>query len=416
MVLSTVTSLAYAVFLVIFGTPVAAAENFEPVREFNASDILPANDLSGPNHKVEKKVYDDGYLYHYTINSPFGTVKAVSTATLFKRIKELNAVGLMARVKDLDEFKSGVEEKGEDVLKGTKNLVIHPVDTVSDAVSGVGKLFHRAGENLAGDSRSDAESSRTEQLIGFAKTKRDIAYEYKVDVYSRNKVMQKHLDEIAWAGYAGNISMSALIIAVPGAAGAVLSATADTQLMDKVFRDKAPADLHSMNREKLKGMGVHADIIDLYISNSVFTPREQTLLVAALDEMKNTSGREVFVKFAISTDNAEVAEFRKRQAVMYAQYNRKVAPVNRFVSVGGVVVGQLVDGNLIMIVPMDNLLWTKSMARFFRTANEKLKALPGATGKQLWLSGTISPLARKEIEALGWKVVEQGGGKLTVVQ
>ncbi len=412
---STVTWISSILFLFSFGSAVLAEEQYEQEQDFKASKILPSNILSGPNHKIDEKVFNDGFLYHYTIESPFGNVKAISTATLYKRIDELNAVDRMAKVKNSDEFKSGVAEKSGDVVQGAKNLVTEPVDTVSNAVSGVGKLFHRAGQNLMGGSRSDTESSRAKQLIGFAKTKRDYAYEFKVDAYSRNKVMQKHLDDLTWAGYAGNMSMSALLMAVPGGAGTALSVTGGTHLLEKVFKDKAPSDLRSMNREKLKGMEIHPDIIDLYISNGVFTPREQTLLVAALDDMKNTKDRGDFIKFSIRTDNPDVAAFRMRQAGMYAQYNRKVKPIDRFISGENFGGGQLKDGTLIFLVPLDHLLWTQSMARFINGVNEKLKSLPNVTGKQLWVAGTISTKARKEIEARGWKVVDQGGEKLTVI-
>ena len=416
MPLSTIACMTLAVFLQGLGVPAIAAEKYDQPQTFKASEILPAKVLSGPNHKVDEKVFNDGYLYHYTIESPFGTTKAISTATLYKRIDELNAVVRMEKIKGTDEFKSGIVEKGKDVVEGATNLITDPVNTVSNAVSGVGKLFHRAGQNLMGNDRSDAESSRTEQLIGFAKTKRDYAFDFKVDVYSRNKVMQKSLDDLAWAGYAGNMSMSALLMAVPGGAGTALSVTGGTHLMEKVFHDKPPTDLRSMNREKLKAMGVHEDIIDLYISNGVFTPREQTLLVASLDDMKNTKDRGNFIKFSIPTDNADVAAFRQRQAAMYTQFNRKVKPIHRFAAGDNFASGLLEDGTLIFVVPLDNLLWTESMARFISGADKKLKSLPEVTGTQIWVAGKMSPLARKEIEARGWKVFEQGGGKLTVVQ
>ena len=101
--------------------------------------------------------------------------------------------------------------------------------------------------------------------------------------------------------------------------------------------------------------------------------------------------------------------------LLHQSIGNVVAALDRFVAGDNFASGQLADGTLIFVVPLDNLLWTESMARFISGADKKLKSLPDVTGTQLWVAGKMSPLARKEIEARGWKVFEDGGGKLTVV-
>ena len=315
----------------------------------------------------------------------------------------------MAKMEQMEEtkvFTEAVTEKAGDVARGAKNLVTDPVDTASGAVSGVGKLLGRASEAVTGGARSDAEESRAKDLIGFSKTKRDYAYELGVDVYSRNPKLQEALDDIAWTGYAGSISTSVAFAAVPGAAGAVISVSGTTALLNKVFRDRAPADLRKMNREKLQGMGVDANVIDLFIRNPVFTPREQTLLVAALDQMKKTEDRDEFIKFAVLTDNPDVALFRQRQAQMYAAFDRNVATIKRFVPIGEISVGQSEDGQVIANVPLDYLAWTAAMANLVNSIDENVQAEDTVTKKQLWLTGAASPRAKEELKKLGWEVHE----------
>src|SRR5215468_77 len=101
-----------------------------------------------------------------------------------------------------------------------KNLVTHPVESVSGAASGLGAAFRTATASLTGPKRSEAEESRVKDMIGFAKMKRDYAYHFGVDVYADNKVLQDRLDDITWAGYAGSMTLSAALAAVPGGAGA----------------------------------------------------------------------------------------------------------------------------------------------------------------------------------------------------
>jgi hypothetical protein len=315
----------------------------------------------------------------------------------------------MDTVKNSDEFKSGIKEKAGDVIEGAKGLVSDPIGSVSGAVSGVGKLFSRGKENLLGGSRSEAEGSRMADLIGYSKTKRDYAYDFGVDVYSRNELLQEHLDDIARAGHAGSLSMTVLLAAVPGAAGTAVTITGGTELMNKVFRDSAPADLRKMNRKKLSAMGVNKDIADLFISNGVFTPREQTILVSSLKAMKNTKNRDQYIKFAILTDNADIAFFRQRQAQMYEAYNRTVEPINEFVTIGQVSAGKTSSGKIIFNAPLDHLIWTKNMAAFASIITRKVSMMEGVTGREIWVAGSMSPLAKESIAKMGWSVKEHAG-------
>ena len=390
-----------------------AAESFEVASVFSATDILPANIITGPHHRVEGEVENDGYLNHYRIISDYGVIPAMSTATLLKRIDEINAIARMGEIKKTDEFKSGVAEKAGDVVRGAKGLVTHPVGSITGAVSGVGKLFQRGGENLFGSARSDVEPSRIKDVMGFSKAKRDYAYELGIDVYSREKIVQQHLDDLAWAGYAGRMTASVALMAVPGGAGVVLSVAGGTQLMNKVFRDSAPADLRIMNRKKLLAMNVSPDVTDLFIGNTVFTPREQTLLVTALDDIAGAANRGAFVKFAVLTNSSDVAAFRQRQAQMYSAYNRNIAPIKRFESVGQLAAAVTGDGVMVFNVPLDHLIWTREMADFIKIGNENVNRL-GVKDKHLWVIGTVSLLARQQMEQLGWKIHENSGAALNV--
>jgi hypothetical protein len=397
------TSLFIFLISLLFSLSVNAVRTYESTSEFNASSILPAELLSGPNHQVDSVVNNDGYLNIYTIQSKYGEVQATSTSKLRKYIHEINAVARMEEIKNSDEFKSGIKEKAGDVIEGAKGLVTDPVDTVGGAISGVGKLFSRGKENLFGGSRSDAEGSRVADLTGLSKTKRDYAYEFGVDVYSRNTILQTHLESLAKAGNTGSLAMSALLIAVPGAAVKVAS---NTELMNNVFRDTAPADLRKMNRSKLESMGVSEDISDLFISNANYTPREQTILVEALASMKNTKQRSEYVKFAILTDNADMAFFRQQQAQMYAGYNKTVKPVKEFISIYEISVAKTKDNKIVFNVPLDYMVWTKGLENVASIITQEVARMKDVTGREIWVTGRFSPLAKETLEKLGWDVHE----------
>jgi hypothetical protein len=385
----------------------ATAADFETPVVLSASRVLPADLVRGPNFKVDEKVTNDGFLNVYTINSSLGTVQATSTMTLRKYIGEIEAAARMSELRGSEEFAAGIKEKAGQVVEGAKGLVTDPAGTLSGAASGVGKLFSRAGENMFGGSRSQAEESRMEDLLGYSKAKRDYAYEFGVDAYSRNPVLQKELDEISRAGFMGNLTASAALMMVPGGAGVAVSATGGTQLMNNVFRDAAPADLRIRNRDALKKMGVAQDVSDLFIANSWYTPREQTLLVEALASMQGTKGRDQFIKLAVLTEDPDLTAFRQRQAQMYAGYHASVEPVSAFVPIGQFAAARTTSGKVVFALPVDYLLWTQGFAAAASSITNEVSLMKGVKDRELWVSGTLSPKAKESIGKMGWKVSEK---------
>jgi len=116
-----VLALSY-IFLVLHDPiQVGAQTSFEPPATLSASKILPPDLLSGPNHRVEERVYNDGYLNTYRIGSKFGTFVAVSTPMLRKCIGEINALVRMEQIEGTKEFTSALKEAGTDALVGFKN-------------------------------------------------------------------------------------------------------------------------------------------------------------------------------------------------------------------------------------------------------------------------------------------------------
>ncbi|MCK5431235.1 MAG: hypothetical protein KAJ03_00755, partial [Gammaproteobacteria bacterium] len=173
-----------------------------------------------------------------------------------------------------------------------------------------------------------------------------------------------------------------------------------------------PADLRTMNRERLASMGVSEDVADLFIANGIYTPREQTLLVESLYNMSNTAGRDQYIKLATVTDDIDMAFFRQRQAEMYAAYNTRVQAITRFVAVGSTSAAMAKNGDIIFNVPLDHLLWTKGIAAVVSIATQNVALMKGVNERRLLLSGTASKMARESLEKMGWKVQENSDAKL----
>ena len=383
-----------------------AQAGYESLPVLSASKILPPELLSGPNHRVQERVVNDGFLNIYTIDSRFGQFKAVSTAVLKERVREINAMAAMDKLKGTNEYGTAVKESALSAMVAAKDMVFQPVQTLKTAASGVAVAFRRAGDSVFGTKRSDAEDSRFKSLIGFSNYKREYAYDLGVDVYSRNEVLQDRLNEIAWVGFAGGLTVSAAMAAVPGGAGIAMTAIGTTRLTREIFKNQPPSDLRLANMEKLKAMGIEPSTVEMFIDATVFTPREQTILVSALDEMKGVADRERYVQLAALTNNADMTLFRQRQSEMYAGYHKAVSPLAQFVSVGQVPAVRATNGALVFNFPIDYLVWTDSLARLVANTDTLANQLPGVTRKEMWLTGNLSPRARAEIRRLGWVTYE----------
>ena len=408
---SAVSALVVALLGVML--PAFAQQGYEPATVLSASKILPPELLSGANHRVQERVTNDGYLNTYQIDSKFGTFTAVSTAVLRKRIGEINAMVVMEKVQGSKEYIDGIKEGGLDAMNSAMSLITSPVKSLTGAAQGLGAAFSRVGQSLTGDKRSQSEDSKIKDAIGFSTAKRQYASQFNVDVYSDNQKLQDMLNKISWAGYAGSLTWSAAMSAVPGGAGIAMTVIGTNKVLNQVFQTTPPVELRQQNLQKLNAMGVNPQISDTFINNSVFSPREQTLFVHALGEMNGVADRGALVRLSLSSQNPTIALFRQRQAQMYAGYNKSVTPLESFISLGSLfAASRTKNGALVVVLPLDYLVWTEPMAQLLTGANQLISELPGIKEKQVWLTGTLSPRARKEIESRGWHVRDRAEAQL----
>src|SRR6188472_3128940 len=66
--------------------------DYEELPELKASEILRANILEGPFHKVREEVPTSSGANHFTIDSQFGVFEAEGNEELLKRVDEINAI------------------------------------------------------------------------------------------------------------------------------------------------------------------------------------------------------------------------------------------------------------------------------------------------------------------------------------
>ncbi|CAB1082926.1 hypothetical protein D1AOALGA4SA_10517 [Olavius algarvensis Delta 1 endosymbiont] len=370
----------------------------------NASEQVPKNILTGPNYRIEANVINDGLIDIYRLTTDYGPLKVESTSLLRERTNELKALSHMEAVEQTDTFAKALEKGATAPIAMAKGLVTHPVDTVSGIASGVGSWFKDIGNAITSDDPN--QEGAISAAIGYAAAKRKMAYEYGINPYTRYEPVQDKLNNIARASVVGGLTPKVAFGLIKTPVGTVLQVTDNAETMRQLVRDKSPAELDEINNKKLNAMGVEESTAKEFLKNPYFDPQEETLLVGELEAMKNVKDRKNFIKMAAVAPDYKIVRYLRERAQMMAVYNEKVAPVDRVVAVQGVPLLQRKDGVIVLLAPLDHVFWTHHVWLTLKKGSEILNQLPGFSGKEVWISGAIDPIARKALEMEGWKVKE----------
>ncbi len=382
-----------------------------------ASEIFQADWISGPYHRVKDAVVSHGYMYRYTVDSDFGVFEVTGNGSLRKLLREIPAIATLRKVSETEAFAKSL---GKEVLKPLKlgeGLITNPVDTVTGIPKGVGQLFSNAYTSATGK-RNSAEDSQAEQLLALSSYKRQYAYKLGVDVYSSNPVLQKELNRVGWASVAANLSFSAAMMPL-GVAGMVVSYSRLGQQINEIVKDEPPAKLRQRNEKGLLEMGISKDATKRFLDHQNFTPRQDTVIVTSLSALKGAKGREDFIRFILAVNDEESANFVMNIAETMKGYHETVSPIQEIRVVSGLVFARAQNASVLIPFPVDHFFWTEQADEFVRNSvrTQKSSGKPWpAGGVDLWVTGTASPLAKKNLGDLGIRVTEKVNQKIEFVE
>ncbi|AEB10201.1 hypothetical protein [Desulfobacca acetoxidans] len=391
---------------VILSSGVAlSAANYEVPSNKQASEVLPPKLRSGPHFNVQDQVAADGYMLRYTVNSDYGTFQVTGTYGLRKLIKEIQAIAAMKEMSRGEAFVEGVKGKAQETLEFGTNLVADPANTLASVPKGVAKLF----DNIATGLQQPREPRRDpvrQQLLNVSDAKRKIAYDLGVDVYSSNRVLQNELDSLSKAQALGSLGVSAAIPYGGGAVAGISRMSATASQVNRLLRDESPSGLRNINEQKLQAMGVDQSLTERLLNHTQLSPRQKTVIVASLEKLHGAQGRGAFINFALRATDEDSANFMQNIAEILAAYQQSVAPLQE-ITAPGVVMARAANGTVLIPFPLDYGVWTVRAERAVKNtlAGYKMSSRNPANF-ELWVTGAVSPLARRQLEAQGIKVVE----------
>src|SRR5208337_3185344 len=131
----------------------AVSEEFQKAPVFlQASDVLPAELIQGPNYTVRATVISDGLINTYDLDTNYGPLRVESTVLLLKRIGELKALAQIEQLKNTDVYMTAFKQVARGPINTAEGLVQDPSGTVSNVASGIGRFFSNVGSAVTSDS------------------------------------------------------------------------------------------------------------------------------------------------------------------------------------------------------------------------------------------------------------------------
>ena len=384
---------------------------FEELPELQASDILKPEFLKGPHFVVREPVPTSAGMNQFTIDSDFGVFEADGNEMLLQCLKEIDAIARLQDVSRTDEFKKSLLAAAKSPLNSAKNIARDPAQAIANVPKGLMKFLGRAKESVAnvgkGGNNDERDGSRLKDAIGYSDKKRKIALEMGVDPYTTNTVLQKQLDEVATASWAGGFTFSVATLPISGAAKAALTVTNLNSTVEDLLREKSPDELEQINRSTFRSMGASASDIDRILNGGDFTPTQSTTFAVHLKALKGVANRGAFVKAAAQKSTTEAdALFCVHTAALMDQINQKT-PIARIVMLRDFPICVAKDGTIIVALQWDYAAWTAGAASF----TDDVQKLAGKSGQNAHtsvdLSGEVSPRLREELEKRGITVQDR---------
>ena len=397
--------LALATSLLMPAGPASAQDEFEYGTTYKAADLLPANIIAGNHYRIGDKVQSDGFMFTYTVESEFGKFRPTGDYALQKLLNEIQVIAALQEISRTEAFAKSVVHAAKSPLRFGEGLITDPVDTVTGIPRGLFSIFENVGEAVTSE-QDPSEDGRAKQALLVSSWKRDYCSKYDCDVYSSNTVLQEELNRIAWAAAIGGLTVSGATTVASGGAVMVFSTVRMGDQLNEALRAEPPSRLRIINEEKLQGMGVPEDLIAKFLDHPAFTPRHDTLIVAALSNLQGVKGRDKYIELCLRAQDEIGANYFQNIAEIMVGYHTKVARLTEIVPLLGISAATASNGRTLVPVAWDFGVYEKAVAQRMDYAAQEFARRGLPTQFDVWTTGRVSAKLKAEAARRGFTVVE----------
>lgn len=310
----------------------------------------------------------DGLLRDYVLKTPYGEFTMCGDAMLLMRLNHLHALSLLEKVSGSQSFAQALAQAGLNQLKYTGQLIISPIGTVKNTFAGIGAIFQRldAGLRNAGKTPDNLLAN----VLGVTQERRQLAAAYGIDPYTDFPPLDAKVKQLSEAAALGGLAVTDALLAVPGAAGIVVSNLSTANKLnnigiDDLARRYTAAQIIDRNRDRLSKMGVPVELTQRLLANPSYTPIDMAAMAATLDSMRGVENRAVNVGRAAEVNHRLIAYYMRKQAELVADDYRRHGGYVRFVALAGYPFVLTRDRHIVMLAPIDALFWTAETSAGF---------------------------------------------------
>lgn len=379
----------------------ASAHAVEPAPESNALSLLGA-DVQGDNWTVAPIVHSDGFVWIFAVKTPYGDFQVNGLRRMKERAQELRALQLLEKMSRTKTFGDAMVNAGLAPIRFGRDLVLDPIETVGNFVSGIGKMFDSVVSSV--QSPGAGRDPFFESVTGITKAERDLALELKVDPYSDFTPLRAGLEDVAHVIAAGNLPVTAAISVIPGGAGIAVSTASTASQVSSAVYNHTSLELAEIVTKKIRGLGVDEATTKKFVENTFYSPVDAFVIAEALENL-SAADSSVFIAGAAAANSFDVAKFNRYRAELLTKESVHLGTLKGFVLVSGVALNRDASGRLVAAFPFDEVAWTDTVSRSLTRLSADIGALRETRPPVFASVGALSPIAESELKKLGWETV-----------
>jgi hypothetical protein len=402
----------------------------------SAKDLLGKADLKGPYHKVANEVTNDGYFNNYVLESKFGKETIEGQQLLDIRIGELIALVELDKMSSSKVVGDSAYEGGKAIVQAPVKAVGKVVDTVSDpqkvkdTVTGIPdgaeRLFSwayrqaKSGAQAVGDAFSPSGTPEPDsgysaggtlqagkdmslKYIGYSKRERELFQILKCNPYTTNKLVQSEVSRVVTL----QTTVGVAFRFVPGLGLLSQLNTFNTwyDRAQQLSLYEEPEGIFKKNKEELMKLGVTEENTLAFLRNKAYNPWTQRFISNSLTQIgPKVSGHNQFIELANRSDNEPTTLYFVSVAEAMEKLHKK-RPLRKIVTSLRIPAAVTRDGLLYIPLSVDYLFWTQEVAGILADFKKRVMAEEKFSTVEFRIRGKVSPLAHRNLEALGAQVV-----------
>lgn len=397
------TALLFGVLLT--GAPaLSLSEQYETPPEQDPAVVLEGKE-NGPGYAVLSPVRSDGFLRIYQLQTDQGVEQIEGDGLLKLRLSEIRVLIALESLKNDASFVDGLKQAAMKPVDFVESTVTDPVGTAKSTVSGVGRMFGRLtkGVEAAVSGKGGSPAELAKSITGQARAERELAVELGADPYTFYAPLSKKLNETASVTTAGNWTVTAITALLPG--GMIVSAARQADNFRTLIVDSTPAELAERTAGTLRAAGVAEQTISRIAKNPFYTASEKAVIAYQLQAMPTVQDLDLIAAKAADAESRDIAYFQLRRVVLLETYNRTISGLGQIRELNGIPVAIRKDGLAAVVLPLDMVAWSQTVAQTFSSMHEGMAGLPfPPTGVDFLITGDLTPMAAERLTAFGWEI------------